>query len=285
MTATAGSVTTSDGVELRWELRGDGPTIAFVNSFFMPSSGWSVFTERLVRRNRLLTYDLGPAGWSDGRPLVFDRWARDLDDVLDALGVESAYLLGHSSGTQVCVAHAAASRSRVRGLVLVGPLVNPGGGERRRAMVAAWRAAYESGGWAELFDLLWWTVHSEATLARAGRHGRTIMKRRFVELNEGTDPTPLFALSDTHQVEFAPAWEQLTMPALLLTGEDDGIATAGALRETRELIRDSRIALVPRAAHLVYLEATEAFETEVQRFVDGVEAARLSGAARSRGAP
>ena len=275
MSATApvesGRMTTARGVDLEYRVTGEGPTIAFVNSFFMPAAGWGACTTTLRERNRLLTYDLGPDGWSGKDVAEFDAYVADLDELFDELHVDDAYILGHSSGSQVAVAYAAAHPERVRGLVLVGPLVNPTGGERRRALVDAWRSAYLAGGFEELFDSLWWLVHSEATLRRAGRMGHRILRSRFVEMNSGTNPLPLFALSDTHQVEFAPDWDAIDMPTLLLTGEDDCVATASCLRETGELLRASRLVLVPRAGHMLYVEAADAFQEEVQRFVDGVE--------------
>ena len=265
--------TTAGGVELRYELRGSGPTITFVNSFFMPASGWGLFVSDLAARNRLLTYDLGPTGWSQAEVADFDAYVADLDELLDALEIESTYLLGHSSGTQICTAYAAAHPDRVDGLILVGPLVNPTGGERRRELVDAWRTAYRAGGFEGLFDTLWWLVHSEATLKRAGRMGRQIMRGRFASLNAGSDPLPLFALSDTHQVAFAPDWQEIVAPTLLLSGEDDCVSTASALRETQQLIGGSELVLVPNAGHVLYAEAPEAFQREVQRFVERVERA------------
>lgn len=275
--AESGRMTTARGVDLEYRVTGAGPAIVFVNSFFMPAAGWGACTHELRERNRLVTYDLGPQGWSRSEVAQFGDYVADLDELLDELEVDDAYVLGHSSGTQIAVAYAAAHPERVRGLVLVGPLVNPAGGERRRAVVDAWRSAYLAGGFEELFDSLWWLVHSEATLKRAGRMGHRIMRSRFVEMNAGTDPLPLFALSDTHQVEFAPDWDAIDMPTLLLTGEDDCVATASCLRETGELIRDSHLVLVPRTGHMLYVEAAAAFQEEVQRFVDGVEEGLLRG--------
>jgi pimeloyl-ACP methyl ester carboxylesterase len=270
---------TARGVELNYELRGEGPTVTLVSSFFMPASGWGVFTNELSTSNRLLTYDLGPGGWSSVEVADFDSYVADLDELLDVLGVERTYLVAHSSGTQICTAYAAAHPDRVAGLVLVGPLVNPTGGPRRREMVDAWRSAYLEGGFGALFDSLWWLVHSESTLKRAGAIGRKLMRRRFVQLNEGSNPLPLFALSDTHQVEFAVDWEALTMPALLLTGEDDCVATASAVRETQGLMPGSEVVKVPNAGHILYLEANDAFQEEVQRFLDRVERGRGVSAA------
>jgi 3-oxoadipate enol-lactonase len=270
------TLTTSQGVRLTYELVGSGPTIAFVNSFLMPASGWAAFTLDLRERNRLLTYDLGPDSWSTGTVPAFERYVDDLDELLDAVEVESTYLLGHSSGTQIAIAYAAARPERVRGLVLAGPSANPRGGERRRELVAGWRSAYLAGGFEGLFDALWPIVHSEVTLRRAGEMARRIMRHRFVAMNAGSDPLPLFALSDSHQVAFAPDWEAIAAPTLILVGEDDCVSTASAVRETRELIRGSEVVVLEHAGHVVYLEATAAFQREVQRFVDRVEA----GAAR-----
>lgn len=264
-----GALTTARGSEVVYELRGEGPTIAFVNSMFMRGSGWATFTRDLVDRNRLLTYDVEPRTGGGG----LDGQVDDLAELLDAAGVESAYVLGHSSATQACVAYAAARPERVRGLILVGPTLDRVGREARRHVTDEWRAAYGAGGLEALFDLVWPLVHSEATLRRVGEMGRRIVRGRFMAMNEGRDP--LAALTDD---EVDPTAVQA--PTLLLTGADDRISTPAGLEEARGLIPDSRVVLVPDAGHVTYLEAPDAFQEEVQRFVDGVEASlRISSAA------
>jgi hypothetical protein len=52
----------SDGVELFYELRGQGPNLTIVNNFFLTSPLWRNSTKQLVQHNRILTYDLRNQG-------------------------------------------------------------------------------------------------------------------------------------------------------------------------------------------------------------------------------
>jgi pimeloyl-ACP methyl ester carboxylesterase len=80
-----------------------------------------------------------------GHDYAFVDWIHDVADALDALGWESAHLLGHSMGGGIASVFAAAWPQRVRRLVLIeapGPLSGPAeeAGKRLRSAAAHRRA-------------------------------------------------------------------------------------------------------------------------------------------------
>jgi pimeloyl-ACP methyl ester carboxylesterase len=79
---------------------------------------------RLAAGRRAYAVDLSPRV---GRGGALDSAAADLREVLDALGLERADLLGQSFGAVVAVRAWRAQRSRVRRLVLAAPATAPAG--------------------------------------------------------------------------------------------------------------------------------------------------------------
>lgn len=99
--------------------------------------------ERLAATHEVLVPDLPGFGASESpaRPLDVPGLADALIGILDAYGVERAWLLGNSMGAQVIVDAAARHPGRVAGLVLVGPTVDRSARSRTRQL---WRLAKDA---------------------------------------------------------------------------------------------------------------------------------------------
>jgi esterase len=88
---------------------------------------WSEFAEHTTLRKNwdMLRLDMRGHGQSfTRRGLGLDTWRRDLREILDAEGYEQALIIGHSLGAQVAAQFAAYYPARVRGLVLIDPIVH-----------------------------------------------------------------------------------------------------------------------------------------------------------------
>jgi pimeloyl-ACP methyl ester carboxylesterase len=78
----------------------------------------------LSGRYRVVAMDLPGFGESDkpiGAPYDAEWFARSAFDTLDALGVDSAHLVGNSMGGRIAIEAGLMDRDRVRGLVLLSP--------------------------------------------------------------------------------------------------------------------------------------------------------------------
>lgn len=123
------SVTTSDGQELRGDDSGAGPkAIVLLHGLSQQRHFWDPVCSQLDAP-RVIRIDQRGHGLSD-TPLTADytiqRCALDVIEVLDALGIENATVIGHSWGGAVAAACGARDASRVRSIGLLdGGLVGP----------------------------------------------------------------------------------------------------------------------------------------------------------------
>ena len=122
----SGTVVAPDGVEIAWEVFGDGPTTVLL----MPT--WSIIHSRfwkaqvpfLARHHRVVTFD-GRGSGASGRPsgpasYGHDRWVADTLAVMEATGTEQAVLVALSRGAAWSLGVAADHPERVLGLFLIG---------------------------------------------------------------------------------------------------------------------------------------------------------------------
>lgn len=138
LTGPAGRLYVDDGGK-------GGLPVVFVHSFAGSSRHWSPQVAYLRPTRRAVALDLRGHGQS-AAPASADyavsSLARDIEAVVDGLGLDRFVLVGHSMGGAAVTAYADAHPDRVAGLVLVG---TPGKSspEMSSKVLAAMRADYE----------------------------------------------------------------------------------------------------------------------------------------------
>jgi pimeloyl-ACP methyl ester carboxylesterase len=120
--------TTPDGVRIAYTCTGSGPplikTANWLNHLELDwrSPLWGLLIHELSERHQLVRYDErgnGLSQWDVG-DLSFDAFVRDLEVVVDGLGLERFPLIGVSQGCAVSIEYAARHPERVSGLILIG---------------------------------------------------------------------------------------------------------------------------------------------------------------------
>jgi len=117
---------TADGVHLAVAATGHGPPLVKAGNrlnhieYDWQSPVWSPLLARLSAQFRLIRYDERGSGLSDWSvaEISFEAFVRDLEAVVDALGLDRFSLLGISRGAPVAIAYAARHPERVSRLVL-----------------------------------------------------------------------------------------------------------------------------------------------------------------------
>ena len=135
-----------NGVRLSYhEWPGSGPTLLCVHGISANCRAWDCWAEQLAPAYRVIALDLRGRGRSDKPPAYpvevhrdLGCYPRDLDAVIDALGLEAIHFLGPSLGAMIGVVFAATYPRRVRKLILV-----DGGHDLRPDVTAAIRPALD----------------------------------------------------------------------------------------------------------------------------------------------
>lgn len=105
------------------EMAGSGPPLVLVHGFGASTYSWRLVMPRLAASFRVVAVDLSGFGYTQ-RPADRARYTREAQGelilaVMDALGFQSAHLMGHSYGGGISLWLAWKHPERVRSLVLV----------------------------------------------------------------------------------------------------------------------------------------------------------------------
>ena len=129
--------TASDGVRIAYAEVGAGPPLLKAANWLnhleydWESPVWSHLLRELAAEHRLIRYDARGNGLSDWQvdDISFEAFARDLESVVEATGIDRFALLGISQGCAVSIAYAVRYPQRVSHLVLYGGFAR---GRRKR---------------------------------------------------------------------------------------------------------------------------------------------------------
>lgn len=266
-------IRTREGVELYYESCGEGTVITFLNNFAITAPIWRVFTEELAQHYRVLTYDLCNHGQSsrvEGEEPTWKEHAVDLIGLLDALEIESTYLIGSSTSTVFARDMALWYPDRVKGVVLAGPVFGPRGMRRQRQLQRNWLRTLENHGLAAVFDHLYPEMFSAEMNEALGTPGYLGLREAFMAVAsaEGLANSFKRAAKDEHSPELLA---RIDAPTLVVVGDDDILLSPTGGMELAEQFPNGSYQIMPKAGHQPFFDDTDGFQAIVLKFIKDVE--------------
>jgi pimeloyl-ACP methyl ester carboxylesterase len=215
-----------------------------------------------------------------GPPFTIESHAADAVAVLDALGIDRAWAIGHSWGGHLALHLAHLHEERLLGLLLIDPLgADPTvfvelDENLRRGLSAEERASVDEieerrrGGDVDEADLLErfrlvWPQYF-ARREQASPPPARVGVRASIETNRS-----IGAHFEAETLVFG--LPGVSLPARFVHGADDPMPVASTER-TAALFEDARVETVPAAGHFPWLEEPVAFRAAVERLLADVEA-------------
>ena len=267
--------TTTDGVRLAYASSGSGPPFVKASTWLThldydwDSPVWRHWWQALSRRHTLIRYDERGSGLSDwdvdSDSFTLEAWVRDLETVVDALGLERFPLLGISQGGPIAVTYAARHPERVSHLIVYGTCARAtwakATDEQRRELAAL----------GELIKVSWGSDQPgfrQVYDARFLPDGPIESWRAFDELQRrSTSPRNAHRLWRAFgSLDCSEDARRLDVPTLILHSTDDRVWAFREAEELHTMVPGSRLVRLPSNNHI--LQANEpAFAT----FIDEVE--------------
>jgi proline iminopeptidase len=273
-------VTLPDGYNLNVEEVGSGfPLIVLHGGPGMDHSMFRPYLDPLGDEFRLLYVDERGQGRSDRvdpTTLSLEVFARDVDQLAEALGLDSFALLGHSFGAIITTYHATE-------LGTAAAYVISGGGDTSEALeadVEASLAALGDGG--EAIKDSWEAEKTVETDAQLKQLLRDQMPFHFhgeppPGYAEETVASPevlrYFANIGYGAFDYRPKLKDIAKPTLVIVGDHDRTTTPRAARVLHSEIPESELVVISDAGHMSFVEQTEPYLQAVRRFLGGVAAA------------
>ncbi len=281
----------ADGIRTRYEVTGDGPPLLMFSpgGFDSTLESWRTvgiyqrlnLLDHLSQRYSGITFDRRESGQSSGRVerISWAAYVRQGIGLLDALGVESAHLMGGCVGCSAVAAIGVAHPDRVRSMVLFSPAGGVKYRMKQHQRFEQHLAYVDAEGLAAVARL---ARESEATFTKDPRVGpwNSVLRTDddFAAAYAAADPARyritvaglVRLLFDRDTVPGPEPEDLLTcdVPALVVPGQDESHAPSAA-RYLQECLPAAQYWDVPVAE-----QTEDTAPARILAFLDGVEAAR-----------
>jgi pimeloyl-ACP methyl ester carboxylesterase len=244
-----------DGVNLHYEIYGEGPAILLSHGYSATSQMWRGQIETLSSRHRLIVWDMRGHGQSD-YPLEVSAYSEeatvaDMAVLLDAAGADRAIVGGLSLGGYMSLAFHRVHPERVRALLIIdtGPgFKNDEARERWNQRSLEYASRFETEGLGYLHSLspeMAMSSHRSADgLARAARG---MLRQR--------DDRVIKSLPD------------IRVPSLVIVGANDTPFLAAADYMAAKIPGAAKV-VIPNAGHSSNIDQPEIFNRAILRYLD-----------------
>nr|WP_284503532.1 alpha/beta fold hydrolase [Caballeronia sp. GAWG1-1] len=239
-------------MELRYVRRGSGPFVTLLHGIGADQASWDAIANQLETRFTVLRADLRGHGAS-GRMsrCSLDDFVADLGAMLDALGIRKTHLVGFSLGGLIAQKFAIENSVRLDRLVLISSVAERTDQERARVLKRADQIDRE--GIASVVaaaDERWFTPAFKAANPQR-------VAERLKQLVQNDHRSYAASYRVFAEADRGMAFERITVPTLVMTGENDPGSSPRMSRLLHEKITESQLRILPELRHSVLLEAPD----------------------------
>ena len=232
------------------EVTGEGTPVLCIHGLGGSSNTWTPVLSAFDGFN-VLRIDLPGSARSALRSeaLSIEQYVASVVEVLDEMGIEAVHVVAHSLGTIVAQHFAATYPQRVSSLALFGPLTNPPEQARSAIRARAELARQGLAGMQQIADAIVSGATSRETKATQPAVLALIRESVMRQGSEGyAQSCEALASAQSAQIE------SINVPALLVTGDQDGVAPEAAVKAMAGRIHGASVHVLPGCGHWMTFE-------------------------------
>lgn len=251
--------------QLYYERHGAGFPVLFVSGLSGYASYWRDQIPAFAKRFEVITHDHRGIGQSDHCRISYtvDRMAADVIELMDALGLERAHIVGHSTGGAIAQILAIEHPKRLASIVVASSWTKADAYFRRifalrkEILLRLGPAAYLQSATLFLYPSWWVATHNEALRQAEAQNLATFSPPEIVASR--IDAILAFdRTADLHRIR---------TPSLIVGCQDDIVTPSYHSEELARLIPGAEVKMFPRGGHSFTQIAARDFNNAVLPFL------------------
>ncbi len=251
-------------LSLNYELSGTGPVVVFINGLTMDLNGWMFQTEPFQKSYTVLRYDCRGQGASDKPEAEYSQemHAEDLKNLLDRLNIPKAHIIGLSNGGMIAQHFALMFPKKTGAIVLVDTCSHVD--ILLELIVKSWIKATETDGSGLRYDIAITTIFSETFIEK---NLDKIMAMRDFNIATNPPKAVINLANASLKHDLRDRVSEITVPTLIIVGEEDILTPFKYSKELNEKIRGSKLVVIKGCGHASPLEKPDEFNAIVMDFL------------------
>lgn len=263
---------TEDNVKISYEIKGEGAPLLLIHGWGGDYSSFQLADKYIGQGVKIISYDQRGFGASGkpGRGYTVEQLARDLRQLIEHLELDGITLVGYSMGAYVLLEYLAQfgnkNIDRVCIVDLTPKIVNEDG----------WDLGARNGtftrekGFSDLRLLC--SDLSEYAVTMQAEHNLHDWNPNMVKIVEDAiahnDPFAMSALwVSMISKDYRPLLPQVSVPAMVIYGENSTCLNAKGAQYYQDMIPDSRVVFFEKCTHFLVVENAEKFYRTLREFM------------------
>ena len=254
-----------DGIKIHYWLGGknEAPLVVFTHGATVDHHEWDKTLPIVCEHFRVMAWDVRGHGKSRPSRLSFKEALKDLIGILDELGVDQAYFVGHSMGGNLHQELVFNFPERVKGMVFVDCTWN------FQKLTALESFSLSIAG--PIFKIYPYStlINQSLSVTATTRESQEILRPAMEGLSK--DEFVQILLETSSCLHYEPGY-QIKKPLLLIVGDKD---KTGNIRKIMPIWAqnepDCKFVVIPNAKHAVNLDNPTSFNQEVLQFLFKIE--------------
>jgi 3-oxoadipate enol-lactonase len=258
----------ANGIEINYEIEGDGPVVTFSHSLACNLSMWDEQARALKGRYRVLRFDTRGHGQTSAPAAAYslEQLADDLKGLLDGLSIAATHFVGLSMGGMIGQVFALRHPAMVQSLVLCDTT-----SRYPSAAAPVWEERIKAVGAKGMDPMVAPTLERWFT-APFRAHRQDLMDKVGAMIRSTPAPGYIGCCHAIPKINVTERLKEVRCPALVIVGEEDPGTPVEMAREIHAALPAAELAILSRASHLSNLEQPTEFNRVLGGFLD-----KLSG--------
>ncbi len=260
--------------DIAYYTRGEGDPIILIPGFGMTMQHWDPeLLRELSKGHKIIVYDYRGVGQSTGdvQGMTQHQMAEDVIELMDALKIEKADILGWSLGSFVAQNIAEDYPHKVNKLILVS--TTPGGKEIYPAPKRIQDSVQQNiaANWEEFYVPMMFEDQDQKDEyldeLKLAKQSNEVPHGLGESLNAKIAQQLAFA-DQTAENKRYNNLKNISAPTLLITGERDEFTDVRNAKKVHNLIKNSQLHIIPNSGHAVLFESTEEVSELIKNFLN-----------------
>ena len=238
-----------NGININYQLEGEGKTIVFVHGLSDSLKYWNVLTDELKDQYEVLSFDLRGHGDSsdDDSITTIDLYQDDLYQLLTALNIENAVFAGLSLGGNVILDLAIKHPEMVNGLIVMSSF--PEHSERLEKIFDEFYEGIDKG-FIEFYDtILPYTLTDDLLL----KHKELLENIKFEAAKTANIDGIKKGIKAGYGFNITDELNAIDVPTLVIAGREDNLTDLDIQKKISDNIMDSELIILDNTKHNILI--------------------------------